>query len=107
MLSKIHALHYLAFYSRFAPSLLGPNYKSWHLSSFRIDQAMAICGLKFKWAEWPQFLSPTLQIFKSYKTFEDVEMMLLEFLDISLSFKFPNFPCHPAVQSSRGPGPMK
>ena len=30
-------------------------------------------------------------------------MMLLEFFDISLSFKFPNFPCHPAVQSSRGP----
>ena len=48
-------------------------------------------------------MTHALQIFKIYITFEDVEMMLLGFFDISLSFKFPNFPCHPAVQSSRGP----
>jgi len=38
------------------------------------------------------FLSHALHILKIYITFEDVEMMLLGFFDISLSFKFPNFP---------------
>jgi len=80
--------------------------KFWHLkyvSSFKIDQTMAISCSKFKWAGKAQFLSHALQNFKIYKTFEDVEMMSLGFFGISLSLKFPNFPCDPAVQSSRGP----
>ena len=53
----------------------------------KIEPATPLRSLKFKWAWRAQFLSHTLQILEKVIFFEDLQMVLLSFLEIFIITK--------------------
>ena len=59
------------------------NFLNFHGCGSKIEPAMPISILNFKWAWHAQFLSYTHKTLENYLSFIDEQMILLSFLDIS------------------------